>query len=88
MNKIPLNAFAPYNAEAAPGSNSTLWISVSIIPTRFPIGKFNAGVELSIPSTNCMNLVLAKVAKPLVLTDLNVKLLTFTSTPFRFSRPS
>ncbi len=58
-----------------------------IIPTKFPIGKFNAGVELSIPSTNCINLLFENVANPLVFTDLNVKLLVFTSTPFRFSRP-
>jgi hypothetical protein len=28
MNKIPLNAFAPYKAEEAPGSNSTLATSI------------------------------------------------------------
>ena len=87
MNKIPLKAFAPYNAEDAPGSNSTLKTSVSTIPTKLPIGKFKAGVELSIPSTNCIKRVLAKDAKPLVLTDLKVKLLVLTSTPFKFSSP-
>ena len=88
MNKIPLNAFAPYKAEAAPGSNSTLCTSVSVIPNKLPSGKLSAGAELSIPSTNCIKRVLANVAKPLVLMDLKVKLLVFISTPFRFSKPS
>ena len=88
MNMIPLKAFAPYNAEEAPGNNSTVFTSNSDIPNKFPKAKFNAGEELSIPSTNCIKRVFAKVAKPRVLTDLNVKLLVFTSTPFKFSNPS
>ena len=83
-----MNAFAPYKADEAPGIISTLNTSVSVIPSKLPSGKFNAGAELSIPSTNCTNLVFAKVANPLVLIALNVKLLTFISTPFKFSRPS
>ena len=88
INRIPLNAFAPYKAEEVPGTNSTSSTSVSTIPNKFPNGKLRAGAELSIPSTNCTNLVFAKVAKPLVLIDLKVKLFTFISTPFKFSRPS
>ena len=88
IRRIPLNAFAPYKAEDAPGNNSTLNTSVSVIPSKFPNGKFNAGAELSIPSTSCTNLVFANVAKPLVLIALNVKLFTFISTPFMFSNPS
>ena len=85
---IPLNAFAPYSAEEAPGNNSTVSTSNSDIPSKFPNAKFNAGEALSIPSTNCMKRVFAKVAKPRVFTDLKVKLLVFTSTPFKFSKPS
>ncbi len=88
MNIIPLNAFAPYNAEEAPGNNSTVFTSNSDIPKRLPIAKFNAGEELSIPSTSCIKRVFANVAKPLVFTDLNVKLFVLTSTPFKFSKPS
>ena len=88
MNIIPLKAFAPYNAEDAPGKISTVATSNSDIPKRFPIAKFNAGDELSIPSTNCINLVFANVAKPRVFTDLNVKLFVLISTPFKFSKPS
>ena len=85
---IPLKAFAPYNAEDAPGNNSTVFTSNSDIPSKLPKAKFNAGDELSIPSTNCIKRVFAKVAKPLVFTDLNVKLLVLISTPFKFSKPS
>ena len=88
IKRIPLNAFAPYRAEDAPGNNSTLNTSVSVIPSKLPNGKFKAGAELSIPSTNCTNLVFANVAKPLVLIALKVKLLTLISTPFMFSNPS
>ena len=79
---------APYNAEEAPGSNSTPCMSNSEIPNKFPTGKFKAGDALSIPSTSCKKRVFENAAKPLVLTDLNVKLLVFTSTPLRFSKPS
>ena len=88
MNMIPLKALAPYNADEAPGNNSTLLTSSSDKPNKFPKAKFNAGEELSIPSTNCMKRVLANVAKPLVFTDLNVKLFVLISTPFKFSNPS
>ena len=88
MNKIPLNAFAPYKADDAPGNNSTLWTSNSDTPTRLPKTKFNKGEELSIPSTNCMKRVLATVAKPLVLIDLKDILLVFICTSLRFSKPS
>ena len=85
---IPLKAFAPYNADDAPGSNSTVFTSNSDIPNKLPIAKLSAGDELSMPSTNCIKRVFANVAKPLVFTDLKVKLLVFTSTPLRFSKPS
>ena len=88
INIIPLNAFAPYSAEDAPGNNSTVFTSNSDIPKRLPIAKFKAGDELSIPSTNCIKRVFAKVAKPRVFTDLNVKLFVLISTPFKFSKPS
>ena len=88
MNKIPLNAFAPYNADEAPGSNSTLCTSNSESPIKFPKTKFKAGEELSIPSTNCIKRVLATVAKPLVLIDLKFKLLVLKCTSFKFSKPS
>ena len=88
MNIIPLKAFAPYSAEDAPGNISTDSTSNSESPNKLPTAKFNPGAELSIPSTNCMNLSFAKVAKPRVFTDLKVKLFVFTSTPFKFSKPS
>ena len=75
MNIIPLKALAPYNADDAPGRSSTLATSSSESPIKFPNTKFKAGEELSIPSTSCIKRVLATVAKPLVLTDLNPKLL-------------
>ena len=71
-----------------PGRSSTLRTSVSVIPNKFPKGKLSAGAELSIPSTNCIKRVFANVANPLVLIDLNVKLLVLISTPFKFSNPS
>ena len=86
MNKIPLNALAPYKAEDAPGSNSTLFTSSSFIPRKFPTAKLSAGDALSIPSTNCTKRTFAKVAKPLVFTELNVKLPLLRSTPFKFSK--
>ena len=81
-------ALAPYNAELVPGINSTFKTSVSVIPKRFPNGKFKAGAALSIPSTNCTNLVLANVPNPLELIALKVKLFVLMSTPFKFSSPS
>ena len=55
---------------------------------RLPKLKFNAGDELSIPSTNCINRVLATVAKPLVFIDLKLKLDVLKCTSFKFSKPS
>ena len=83
-----MNAFAPYNADDAPGNNSTVLTSNSDIPNKLPIAKFKAGEELSIPSTNCIKRVFANVAKPRVFTDLKVKLFALISTPFKFSNPS
>ena len=52
MNNIPFTALAPYKAEAAPGINSTLWISNSWIPSKLPAEKPSPGASLFIPSTN------------------------------------
>ena len=88
INNIPLKAFAPYKAEDAPGSNSTLCTSISDKPIKFPKTKFNKGDELSIPSTNCIKRVLATEANPRVLIDLNDILEVFICTSFMFSSPS
>ncbi|MNF65002.1 hypothetical protein D3C84_467520 [compost metagenome] len=88
INIIPLKAFAPYSAEEAPGKSSTLATSISEIPIKLPNTKFNAGDELSIPSTNCIKRVFATVAKPRVLIDLNEILLVLKFTSFKFSKPS
>jgi hypothetical protein len=50
MNKIPLNAFAPYKAEDAPGATQH-FERLFLTPIIIPRTKFNKGEELSIPST-------------------------------------
>ena len=81
IKRIPLKALGPYRAEAAPGTSSTLSTSRSEMPTRFPVGKFNSGAEISIPSTRVTNRTLAMVANPLVLMELKVILPVLVVTP-------
>ena len=51
MINMPLNALGPYNAEAAPGNNSTLSISNSPIPEIDPRLALMVGSAVSMPST-------------------------------------
>ena len=80
-----MNALGPYKAEDEPGTISTLSKSSGLIPTKFPVGKFRSGADVSIPSTSCTNLVFASVAKPLVLTAAKFRLPLLTLTPLMCS---
>ena len=85
---IPLMAFIPYKADAAPGVISTLWISNSVGPMAFPNGTPRVAASISTPSTNCMNRKLFGILNPLVFGTLNVRLAVIIWTPFIFSSAS
>src|SRR5450755_811975 len=81
---IPLIAFMPYKAEAAPGVISTLAISSSVGPIALPSGTPNVADCMSTPSTSCTKRKLLGILKPRVLGILNVKLEVVICTPLYF----
>ena len=78
---IPLIAFGPYKAEAAPGNKSTDCKSNSEIPTILPTEKFKPGAWLSIPSINCTTRTLPLLLKPRIPIDENETDCVLISTP-------
>ena len=83
----PLKAFGPKNADEAPTTRSTFWISNSETPKKLPNEKFSPGAWLSTPSINCNERTGDVELKPRVLIITKPNEAVVKSTPFMVPKP-